>query len=557
MIRHHRRHITPGRRTSALSSRSALVLWLAGVAAAGAQAAPGTGAPAAGLSQLTVVTCASTSGEQQHCAADTSGGIILLRTIGTNACLLGRSWGYDDRGVWVTEGCSGEFAVRAPLVGEAAPPSAPPASAETADPQTAEEERRVTPQSGPAGAAPESEEAAEAWGAYDPGQGFLVGRARYGELSVSAYAMARYMNQNDSDGVYTDHFGNEKTVDTRHDIFSHRVIAYLMGWVGDPKLRYTIFLWTLNATDQDAIFANLGYQFNKHFNLYTGIVGNPGTRSIQGSHPYWLAHDRVMADEFFRPYFGVGVWANGQVAPGLFYQTTLTNSSSALGITASQLDRKLQTVGASMWWMPTTHEFGPRGGYGDYEWHEKVATRFGFGYVTSPEQSFSDSTGRPGNTTIKLTDGLNIFETGSLAPGVTISELDYRILSMDAGVKYRGIFVQAEYYRRWLDAFEADGALPTDELVEDGFYVQAAFYPLPKKLELYGATSQIFAEESLGFRDSSEYIAGLNWFPWDTRNHRLNLQLMDVNRSPAGSTFGFYTTGQDGITASTAFSIFF
>jgi len=49
----------------------------------------------------------------------------------------------------------------------------------------------------------------------------------------------------------------------------------------------------------------------------------------------------------------------------------------------------------------------------------------------------------------------------------------------------------------------------------------------------------------------------MNWYPFDTRNHRLNLQVIDVNGSPVSSTFGYYTGGQDGITVAAAFSIFF
>src|SRR5262249_31061706 len=150
------------------------------------------------------------------------------------------------------------------------------------------------------------------------------------------------------------------------------------------------------------------------------INGNPGTRSLQGSHPYWLGHDRVMADEFFRPYFSFGIWASGEALPGFWYQTMISNNSSSLGITANQLDRKM-TTGGSIWWMPTTHEFGPRGAYGDWEKHDKVATRFGLSSVFSPEQRLNDpATDLPDNTTLKLADGLNVFDTGSLAPGVTV-----------------------------------------------------------------------------------------------------------------------------------------
>ena len=127
-----------------------------------------------------------------------------------------------------------------------------------------------------------------------------------------------------------------------------------------------------------------------------------------------------MADEFFRPFFGSGVWAQGEVVPGLWYNAMLSNTNSILDVKSSQLDRKW-TTGASAWWMPTTKEFGPKGAYGDWEWHEDVATRFGVSWTRSPEQRFTDSlTGGPGNTTLRLADSVNVFETGALAADVTV-----------------------------------------------------------------------------------------------------------------------------------------
>jgi len=393
------------------------------------------------------------------------------------------------------------------------------------------------------------------WGEFDPGNGFLIGRSKIGELAISAYAMVRYMNQLPEDQTYTDHNGNEHDVFTRNDIFAHRIMMFLKGWLGNPKFLYTLTFWTVSTTDQDAIFGNIGYQFHRMFNLYAGINGNPGTRSTQGSHPYWLAPDRVMADEFFRPYFTYGVWANGELFSGLWYNAMVGNNSSALGVKATELDRDM-TYSGSVWWMPTTKEFGPRGAYGDWENHEKFATRFGLSATWSPEQRYND-TGDPKNTVLKLADSVNVFETGALAPDVTVQNVDYQIVSADAGFKYKGIFLQAEYYTRWLNNFKANGPLPVDEIVDAGFYVQAAFFPIPKKLELYAVTSQIFGDDDAGFDNSSEYSGGLNYYPFDTRNIRCNLQLMDVNHSPVGSTFGYYTAGQDGTTISTAISILF
>jgi hypothetical protein len=484
------------------------------------------------------VTCSSTSPERQTCPADTSGGVSLQQSMGPGTCLLGKTWGYDDKSIWVGDGCGGVFALGVSTAVAVAQGAAAPPPATGAQPA-------------PAG------KPIETWGEFDPGKGFLVGRSSAGQLEISAYALFRYIDQMPASQTFTDHLGVVHQVDTRNDLFPHRIMIFFKGWVGSPKLIYNVFFWTVNPTDQKNLFASMGYQASRRFSLYTGINGIPGTRSVQGSHPYWLGHDRVMADEFFRPYFSFGLWAQGEVLPGFWYNVMTANNLSALGFKATQLDRKWST-GGSVWWMPTTHEFGPRGGFGDYDYHEKVATRFGVSTSWSPEQRFTDSTtGAAGNTLTKLADGLNVFDTGALALGVTLQSMNYRLLAFDAGTKYKGFFLQTEIYNRWLDNFEADGPLPVSSVHDTGFYIQGAFYPIKKKLEVYGATSQIYGDKSAGFSNSSEYIGGANWYPFDTINHRMNVQIQKVNHSPVGSTFGYYTTGQNGTTFSTAFSIFF
>src|SRR5262245_14574713 len=48
--------------------------------------------------QAVRMTCASQIGDQRRdCAADTSSGVVLVRSIGAAPCLLGRTWGYDDK----------------------------------------------------------------------------------------------------------------------------------------------------------------------------------------------------------------------------------------------------------------------------------------------------------------------------------------------------------------------------------------------------------------------------------------------------------------------------
>jgi predicted porin len=71
-----------------------------------------------------VVTCVSTGDQRQHCPANISAGIVMLRQSSETSCLLGRNWGYDAQGVWVSEGCGGEFAT-----GSTSRPAAIPAEA--------------------------------------------------------------------------------------------------------------------------------------------------------------------------------------------------------------------------------------------------------------------------------------------------------------------------------------------------------------------------------------------------------------------------------------------
>ena len=97
-------------------------------------------------------------------------------------------------------------------------------------------------------------------------------------------------------------------------------MIHFRGWLLSETFRYQITSWTVMSTDQTTLYGFIGYQFDKKFNLYAGTNGIGGSRSLYGSHPFWLANDRVMADELFRGGFTNGVWVNGEVVPGLWLQ---------------------------------------------------------------------------------------------------------------------------------------------------------------------------------------------------------------------------------------------
>ncbi|MGZ8868714.1 MAG: DUF3011 domain-containing protein [Thermoanaerobaculia bacterium] len=55
------------------------------------------------------VVCESENGERKHCRADTRYGVSMLRQLSDKRCEKNRTWGVDDAGVWVTNGCRAEF----------------------------------------------------------------------------------------------------------------------------------------------------------------------------------------------------------------------------------------------------------------------------------------------------------------------------------------------------------------------------------------------------------------------------------------------------------------
>ncbi|MDE1175618.1 MAG: DUF3011 domain-containing protein [Edaphobacter sp.] len=53
--------------------------------------------------------CASDDGRRHSCGMNTRGGVQMTRQRSGSACIQGRTWGYDNRSVWVDQGCRAEF----------------------------------------------------------------------------------------------------------------------------------------------------------------------------------------------------------------------------------------------------------------------------------------------------------------------------------------------------------------------------------------------------------------------------------------------------------------
>ena len=142
-----------------------------------------------------LIKCASRLGERQHCPANTSQGVALVRSTGTAPCLLGKTWGYDDAGIWVADGCAGEFIAGLSVE------------------QASEKKKPLE---------------------HVPNVGFLLYEGEKAEIYFRLFSYARYLNQKDLEPTYTDSFGNTITVKQREDFQLNKFFAPFSGWFMTP-----------------------------------------------------------------------------------------------------------------------------------------------------------------------------------------------------------------------------------------------------------------------------------------------------------------------------------
>src|SRR4029077_16876223 len=147
-------------------------------------------------------------------------------------------WGYDDTGIWVSDGCGGEFL-----------------------------------------AGPAHQQSKEKSPGYIPNFGFLLYSGEKGEIYFRLFSYARYLNQKALDPTYVDAFGNTKSVQLRQDIQLQKFFAPFSGWFLTSKFRYYLYVWSSNPSQGDPAqvvgAGNISYTFNRFVTLGGGITSLP------------------------------------------------------------------------------------------------------------------------------------------------------------------------------------------------------------------------------------------------------------------------------------------
>jgi hypothetical protein len=78
------------------------------------------------------------------------------------------------------------------------------------------------------------------------------------------------------------------------------------------------------------------------------------------------------------------------------------------------------------------------------------------------------------NSQIRLTDGSIIFTPNLFGSGITVNEVTDRMMSIDGGIKYHGMSLEAEYYRRWLSDFVGTNTGAIADISDNGYQLQGS-----------------------------------------------------------------------------------
>jgi hypothetical protein len=202
------------------------------------------------------------------------------------------------------------------------------------------------------------------------------------------------------------------------------------------------------------------------------------------------------------------------------------------------------------WWEP----LGPFGlGMSDMEHHDDAVIRLGTSGVYANTYALPIVGNNPEDTIVRLSDGTPITEAGALGPGSDLVRYRYRLATVDAGWKWRGVGLNFEYYFRMLDDFTGQGQFSRTSVFDHGGLGYLSWCFVPRTYEAYARSSVVTGPYGTG----AEYGGGLNWYLKRSRQARLTLEAIYMNRNPAQNLLYPYRAGFTGTAIQTQFMVLF
>jgi phosphate-selective porin OprO/OprP len=325
------------------------------------------------------------------------------------------------------------------------------------------------------------------------------------------------------------------------------------GHAFDPDLTYFVEFRTDAANSYDAIlsWAYIDYKFCDEFHFRAGKFKSASTRANTTAHENLQLISRPMVDSVFGLGFNLGVRFWGQLFDKqVDWYLDVTNSFSdgenfgggrTISNDPAELDSNPALAFRLVW-----HALGENGAadfasQSDIEFHESPAFDLGFHYAFNEDEGDLATTRIPfpvprrfrsGGFGLTTTNGMQINQWG-----------------LDAAFKYQGFSMIGEYIIRMVDPRRA-GRRPFtpwwlmtgqgDTTAQHGAYLQAGYFlPIPgmeKKLEAVARAGGISALAN-GQEGAWEWGVGVNYFPYENQNVKLQADMFKVYEAPTSSSY--------------------
>lgn len=368
------------------------------------------------------------------------------------------------------------------------------------------------------------------------------------QLKTNAWIQFRHVGFVRDEDTWTDNSGTTRPIRNRNAFDIERARLVFSGFAHDPRLTY--FLHLDGDTDGRHAVDFFDYwwawKFSDALRVQFGKRKAPGSRQwLLGARDTRLS-DRPIATDFFRPDRSLGIFATGEPSEGFFYEFMLGNGYRTANLNSAEINNKFAFAGTTRW--------EPNGKFGksltDHECSNSPLIRFGHSFSWAAQQG-QDTSGSPLRESgfVRLTDGTNLTQAGALTPGTTVSEFDVYLYAVDAAFKYQGWSVNSEVYFRWIQDLQGNGPLARTKIAQRGFFVEGGRVIVRDKVDWNVRYSQV----SGPFGDTSEYGAGVNWYPLDTKKLKLTFDVTQVDGSPLNNTATEFLAGDSGTLFRTQF----
>jgi len=309
---------------------------------------------------------------------------------------------------------------------------------------------------------------------------------------------------------------------------------FFRGHIHDPKLTYNIAV--LGDTDQNhswtTYYAFVNYQFAPELNFIAGLLELPHGRQQLVDRSFQQFVDRSLANEFFNLDRSIGFGFHGTLAKKLSYMVAAANGAGNPNDSPSQeeLDTNFAIGGRLV-----AHLLG----------EGPIQTESDLAYTKDPRLevglsiAYEDDNGdayppAPYSIPDRVRRGRGI--GGSAF--ADISGVDIYQIAADTAFRYRGFSATAEYFVRTINGEDEFSAweLQTgrdDATHQQGGYVQAGYFIIPKKVEVAGRLGGVWDNNG---DDVWEYTLGVNYFPWSSYNVVLQADFTRIAEAPTSSS---------------------